>query len=295
MDKKSRIKYHTTVIMSSDKSNIINGQKLAATIKVQVRREIVNLKHQPNLAVILVGHDPASRLYVKLKEKACKQVGIQFHKYLIPAETPEEELIACLQHLNQDENIDAILIQLPLPENFDEDKIISLMNPDKDADGFHRENLRKLKMGRPRVSPGLPLGIMKLLESAGEKLTGKRALVLAHSQVFLEAMKKLLTNAGIEFATIIPEARDLANECRKSDIIISVVGQPRFITADMIKKGAIVIDVGTNRENGKIVGDVDFANVAPLCSHITPVPGGVGPMTVAMLLANTVELAKKRG
>lgn len=275
-------------------SKIIDGKLLAEQIQNDIYRQIKNKGLAPELAVILVGDDPASRLYVSLKKKAAQEVGIEFHEYLFNANTPQDKILECIDFLNKDKNIDAILVQLPLPKALDTDKIIQKINPAKDVDGFHPANIKKLLAGQTDFVPGLPLGIIKLLESTGENLAQKSALIIAKSKIFYEPLAKLLKDKNIIATIASPKDPDLKTKTLKADILITAIGQPFFVTADMIKKDAIVIDVGTNKVGDYTVGDVDYTAAFEVTSHITPVPGGVGPMTVAMLLYNTLKLAEKK-
>lgn len=272
---------------------IINGKKLAEDIKAELRSTILAEKLEPNLAVILVGDDPASHLYVKMKEAACKLVGITFHKYLLPEAATLEQVHHTIDWLNDDEEVDAILLQLPLPAHLSEDDLVKRIKPQKDVDGFTQENIQLLLADTPRLIPGLVLGVIKLLESTGEPLDSKQALVIAKSPIFTEPLKHVLKSKVATVAIIAPDDPELKAHAVQADIIITAIGQAKSITAEMIKPDAIVIDIGINKDEfGTTVGDVDFAAVLPLVSHITPVPGGVGPMTVAMLLYNTVVLAQ---
>lgn len=273
---------------------IIDGKAIAEAIKQDVRKEILDHNLNPNLAVILVGDDPASHLYVKMKETACHQVGITLHKYFMPANIPASELEATIDFLNQDETIDAILVQLPLPDQFDENDIISRIDPAKDVDGFHKENIQLLLDGQPRLIPGLVLAVLKLLEVTKEDLSDKKALIIANSPIFTVPMEAMLQPLCNQVTLTDARAGDVAQLCQESDIVITAVGQPHFITAAMVKQDAIIIDIGINKTtDSKTCGDVEFDNVITKVSHITPVPGGVGPMTVAMLLFNTVILAQQ--
>ena len=248
---------------------------------------------EPSRAIILVGEDPASHLYVRKKEEACLRVGIIFHKYLFEADVAEQSILDCINFLNQDETVDAILVQLPLPTKFDEDKIIKAIKPTKDVDGFHPANAALLMNDKPRLISGLILGVLKLLETTGEDIKGKKALIIAHSPVFTKPLKHLLEQRGAT-ATIISNSDQKLNELSQAaDILISAIGKPGYIKGSMVKQDAIIIDIGISKtKEGKTVGDVNFEEVEKIAGHITPVPGGVGPVTVAMLLHNTLELAK---
>ncbi len=272
-------------------TQIIDGKKIAAEIRAEIKKEIAELGIVPGLAVILVGADPASHLYVGLKEKAAAEVGIHFEKYLFFATEPEEKIIAKIQELNARPDIHGIIVQLPLPQGYDENKIIAAIDPKKDADGFHPENIKKLLAGESEIIPPVISGTLKLIESTGVELKNKKIAILANSEILAKPLEKILT--GNDIQTIITPAT-LTTEISDADIVISVLGRAKIITADAIKPGAILIDVGTTRlDDGTTVGDVDFASASEKASWITPVPGGVGPMTVAELLQNVLHLAKK--
>lgn len=276
-------------------AEIIDGKKLAEDIKLKIRQEIVDKKLTPHLAVILVGNDPASQIYVGLKKRACEQVGIEFHEYLITASCQTKDILETIEFLNNDKDVDAILVQLPLPKHLDTDEIIRNIKSTKDVDGFHPANIKKLLNNQTDFIPGLPLGIIKLLESTNENLANKQAVIIAKSEVFYQPLAKLLQNKKIKTEIINPQDKNLSTKTKQADILITAVGQPFFIKADMVKKDVIIIDIGTNKiDNKYIVGDVDYSDVFPKTRYITPVPGGVGPMTVAMLLYNTVQLAKQK-
>jgi len=270
--------------------NIIDGKKIAAEIRAEIKKEITELGITPGLAVILVGADPASHLYVGLKEKAAAEVGIHFEKYLFFATEPEEKIIAKIQELNARPDIHGIIVQLPLPQNYDENKIIAAIDLKKDADGFHPENIKKLLGGAQEIIPPVISGVLKLIESTGTELVNKKIAILVNSEILAKPLQKILE--GNDIATIIaPE--NITTQIADADIVISALGRAKFIIANAIKPGAILIDVGTTRmEDGKTVGDVDFESTAIKAGWITPVPGGVGPMTVAILLQNVLKLAK---
>ncbi len=273
---------------------LIDGKALAEEIKLEVRKEIIEGKLHPNLAVILVGNDPASELYIKMKEAACKMVGIEFHKYLLPETADQAEVLQTIDFLNRDETINAILLQLPLPKQLDENEIISRIDPAKDVDGFHPANIEKLLSGHPRLIPGLALGVLKLLEKTGEPLQDKSAVVIGWNPVFTRPMGYLLSKVAREVITVKPDDDRIVEVCRQADIIITAAGVLNFITSPMIKDGAIIIDIGINKTpDNKTAGDVDLSAAQEHASYITPVPGGVGPVTVAMLLFNTLVLVKK--
>lgn len=274
-------------------AKIIDGKQIADHIKIRVRKEVVDLNIAPGLAVFLIGDDEASHTYVKLKEKACKEIGIQFHKYLMAANTPAKEVAAAIDFINKDDMVDAVLMQLPLPEGFDESEIINQIDPSKDVDGFHPQTLQQYLEGKSDFIPGLSMGIIRLIESTNENLHGKRALIIANSDVFSAPLRKLLGEHGMSVQTISPDAADLTAQGQEADVLIVAVGRPGFITEDKIKSGAIIIDVGTTKIEGELKGDVDFDSVKDKAGYLTPVPGGVGPVTVAMLLENTLKLAKR--
>ena len=277
--------------------HLIDGKKIAANIITQVTKLIVEKALEPHLAVVLVGNDPASEVYVKLKEKACRKAGIVFHKYLIDEHESEEKILETITFLNKDPEIDAILIQLPLPKKFNQQRVIDAMDYRKDVDGFHPKNIEQYLAGMPqKILPGLSLAIWNLIESTGkENYGGKQALIIGKSDAFTEPTKKLLEDQTIHADIAHPNDPALSKKTREAHIIVTAIGKPNSITADMVSDGSIIIDVGINKlPDGTIVGDVDFKNVAPKTSYITPVPGGVGPMTVAMLLYNTTILARER-
>ncbi len=273
---------------------IIDGKALAAEIQQNLVVDIKSNNLNPGLAVILIGSDPASRLYVNLKKKACEKIGIEFHEYLMPDNITESQVLETIEFLNKDELTDAILVQLPLPKHLNTDIIIQAIDPQKDVDGFHPENIKKLIAGTSDFIPGLALGIWKLIESTQENLNNKSAVIVAKSDVFFQPLTKVLADQNIQAQLVDPKNPELKKYTSNADILIVAIGQAFFIKEDMVKDQAIVIDVGTNKiDNNHIVGDVDYTAVFEKVSHITPVPGGVGPMTVAMLLYNTVQLHKK--
>lgn len=273
-------------------AQIIDGKKIAAEIRAKIKNEIAKLKITPGLAVILVGADPASHLYVGLKEKASAEVGVHFEKYLFFSAEPEEKIIKKIQDLNSNPDIHGILVQLPLPPHFNENKIITTIDPQKDADGFHPANIEKLLRDEPTIVPPVISGILKLMEATGEEIINKKIAILANSEIFIKPLQKILEKDNQVAYAIAPE--NVASITHNADVVITALGRPKFLTGEMIKDGTIVIDVGTTRlEDGTLVGDVDFESASQKASWITPVPGGVGPMTVVMLLQNVLELAKK--
>lgn len=275
---------------------LIDGKKLAETITAEVTQHIVDDGVSPQLAVILVGDDPASHLYVKLKKEAAARAGIELHTYLLAGDVPEAEVLATIDFLNKDADVDAMLIQLPLPKKFDTQKILDAMDYRKDVDGFHAKNIKRLLAGKEQhIMPGLALAIWTLIASTtAENYLNKTALIISKSDEFAIPLQIILERQTITATIAKPSDPHLKKLAAAADILISAIGKPCSITADMVKQGGIVIDVGISKEKGKTVGDVDFANVAPKTSFITPVPGGVGPMTVAMLLYNTWLLSKER-
>lgn len=272
-------------------AKILDGKKIAEHIKKEVRKLIVDENIRPGLSVLLVGEDPASKLYVSLKEKACKQVGIDFHKYIIDDDMTQQNLVDAVKFLNQDVGTDAILVQLPLPAPYDADDVIDTIAPHKDVDGYHKDTLKNYVAGKSPITPVLTAAIEKLLEETKEELSGKTALIISNSEIFSEPVKAMLKNKGVEGSWASPDDKDLVELSSRADILIVAVGRSSFITADMVKEKAIVIDIGTNRKEQGVDGDVDFEEVIKKAGWITPVPGGVGPVTVAMLLKNTVTLA----
>lgn len=279
--------------MTSAPAKIIDGRALARQIRHEVKAQIIKLKLHPGLAVILVGENPASRLYVALKQKAAHEAGIIFSLYKFSATAPEAEILETINWLNADKEINAIIVQLPLPAHLDEQKIISAISPAKDVDGFHPENRKKLLANEVGIIPGLDLGILQLIQSTGQDMTGKQALIIARSPEFTSTLSHLLNQFSITNTIISPDNNTWPASVPGADIVITAIGAPRVITGDMLKPGAIVIDVGTNHiDANTVVGDVDWDSCAKVASWITPVPGGIGPMTVAMLLKNTVALTR---
>lgn len=250
----------------------------------------------PHLVVILVGEDPASQSYVKGKGKACEVVGIKNTTILRPATVSEEELLGLIAELNADSSVDGILVQLPLPKHISEDKVIAAISKEKDVDGFHPLNVAALWQKQPCTVACTPKGIIKLLKEAGVEIAGKRAVVIGRSNIVGLPVSKLLLDENATVTVCHSRTKDLAKVCREAEILVVAIGKARFVTADMVAPGAVVIDVGVNRdpETGKLVGDVDYDAVEPLASVITPVPGGVGPMTICCLMENTIECFLKR-
>lgn len=271
----------------------IDGKALAAKVKDRVRTSASTLQRQPGLAVILVGENPASKVYVAGKEKDCAECGIRSFPHKLPAETTQEELMALIQTLNNDPLVDGILCQLPLPEHLSEDAVINAIRPDKDVDCFHPFNVGRLVIGAPVFLPCTPAGVMEMLKEYQISVRGKRCVVLGRSNIVGKPMAMLLTQADGTVTACHSRTEQLSAITREADILVSAIGKTDFVTADMVKEGAVVIDVAMNRNaSGKLCGDVDFASVAPKAAYITPVPGGVGPMTRAMLMQNILTAAQ---
>jgi methylenetetrahydrofolate dehydrogenase (NADP+)/methenyltetrahydrofolate cyclohydrolase len=278
---------------------LIDGKKLAKKIREEIAKDVEELTTKsditPGLAVILVGDDPASHAYVKMKEKACKEVGFYSIVHKMPDSISQEEIVETIEMMNKNPRIDGILVQLPLPEHIDTTKILEVVDPSKDVDGFHPYNVGKLNTKLDSFVPCTPLGVMRMFEEYKIELKGKDVCVVGASNIVGKPMSALVLNADATVTITHIFTKDLASHTKKADIVIVGVGVPKLIKADMVKEGAVVIDIGINRlDDGSLVGDVDFEAVAPKCSFITPVPGGVGPMTIAMLLENTIKSAKAR-
>ncbi len=276
---------------------LLDGKSLAKEIRNSIKEEVETLKRRgiiPGLAFILVGDNPASQVYVNMKTKACEEVGIYSINHRMPKEINERELIDVIKMLNENPMVHGILVQLPLPDHINEEKIIEAIDYKKDVDGFHPYNMGRLARGNPLFSSCTPLGIMKLLEEYSLDVKGKDVVIVGAGNITGKPLALMLTNAGATVQICHIYTQNLKEKTMRADILISAVGKPGLISEDMVKKGAIVIDVGISRVNGKVVGDVDFANVSKKASHITPVPGGVGPMTIAMLLYNTLQSVKLR-
>ncbi|HDX1192377.1 TPA: bifunctional methylenetetrahydrofolate dehydrogenase/methenyltetrahydrofolate cyclohydrolase FolD [Pasteurella multocida] len=274
-------------------AQVISGTELSKTIKSQVAQKIEIYtqqgKRSPGLAVILVGADPASQVYVGSKRKSCAEIGIQSKSYDLPETTQESELLALIDELNADTRVDGILVQLPLPKHIDSTKVIERITPEKDVDGFHPYNVGRLCQRIPILRACTPYGVMKLLETTGIDLHGKHAVIVGASNIVGRPMALELLLAGCTVTVTHRFTKDLAHHVRQADILVVAVGKPKFIPGDWIKAGAIVIDVGINRQEGKLVGDVEYDVALEKAGYITPVPGGVGPMTVAMLMFNTLS------
>ena len=274
----------------------IDGKAVAASVRAQVAEEAAALKERgicPGLAVVIVGDDPASRTYVNNKKKACAETGVYSEEYALPASTTQEELMALVEKLNRKEEIHGILVQSPLPKGLDEKAVIEAINPAKDVDAFHPENVGRIMIGNFHFLPCTPAGVIELIRSQGIEIAGKNCVVVGRSNIVGKPMAMLLLHNNGTVTICHSRTRNLKEICASADILVAAVGKPKFITEDMVKPGAVVIDVGMDRdENGKLCGDVDFAHVEPKAGYITPVPGGVGPMTIAMLLKNTITAAK---
>lgn len=274
---------------------IIDGKQISATLKESIREQVAGFPEKygrvPHLVVVRVGEDPASVVYVRNKAKACEACGIENTTIVLPEETAEEALLQKVRELNADDTVDGILVQLPLPKHISEAKVIEAIAREKDVDGFHPGNVAGLWQKTPHMSPCTPAGIMKLLEAAGVDPKGKRAVVIGRSNIVGLPVAKMLLDANATVTICHTRTVDMPSVTREADILVVAAGRAKMVTADMVKDGAVVIDVGMDRdpETGKLCGDVDFDAVAPKCSAITPVPGGVGPMTIACLMENTVQ------
>ena len=269
------------------------GQKLRAGFKERVDL-LAAQGRRPGLAVLLIGEDPASQVYVRNKVNACAQAGIHSEKFSFPADVAPQVVLDKIAELNADDRINGILVQLPLPRQFDADAVLEAIAPQKDVDGFRSENVGALMQGQPCFIPCTPYGAMKFFEDAGISLRGKEAVVVGRSNIVGKPMAMLLMHAGATVTVCHSQTKDLKAHCRRADILVAAIGKPKMITGDMVKPGAVVIDVGINRlPDGKLCGDVDFDGVKEVAGAITPVPGGVGPMTITMLLANTLEAAER--
>ena len=277
-------------------ANIIDGKAVSQQVKDEIRAEIERDKLSIGLAVVIVGNNQASRVYVNNKKKACEVCGIKSYEYALPEETTEEQLLELVDTLNDDKNINGILVQLPLPKQIDEEKIIERISPLKDVDAFHATNVGKIMIGNYAFLPCTPAGVMELIHSTGTEISGKECVVIGRSNIVGKPMAMLLLHENATVTICHSRTKDLAEVCRRADILVSAVGKADFVTADMVKEGAVVIDVGMNRNaEGKLCGDVKYDEVEPKASYITPVPGGVGPMTIAMLMKNTLMAKKLQG
>lgn len=281
--------------MRGNMAQIIDGKAISAQIKDELKQKVSDIKAQGKeitLAVIQVGTDPASTVYVGNKKKACEYIGIRSLAYELPEETTEQDLLALIDGLNQRTDVNGILVQLPLPAHIDEDKVIRSIAPEKDVDGFHPQSVGALCIGEKGFVSCTPAGIIQLLKRSGIEITGKECVVVGRSNIVGKPMALLLLRENGTVTVAHSKTKDLASVTKRADILVAAIGKPKFFTREYIKEGAVVIDVGIHRmENKKLCGDVDYDDVAPVCSAITPVPGGVGPMTIAMLMSNCVESA----
>ncbi len=276
-------------------AKIIDGKAVSAAVKEQVRDEIARDGIKAGLAVVIVGNDPASRVYVNNKKKACEFCGIQSFEYALPEETTMEQLLELIDTLNGDENVNGILVQLPLPKQLDEKEVIARISPEKDVDAFHEQNVGKIMIGNYSFLPCTPSGCMDLIHSTGVEISGKECVVIGRSNIVGKPMAMLLLHENGTVTICHSRTKNLAEVCSRADILVAAVGKPNFVTADMVKEGAVVIDVGINRlPDGKLCGDVKFDEVSEKVGWITPVPGGVGPMTIATLMKNTLTAAKQQ-
>ena len=277
---------------------ILDGKAVSLKVKESVKVRADELKKfgvEPTLAVVLVGEDKASQTYVRAKEKACNEYGIKSVAHRLSENTTQSELLALINVLNLDDSIHGILVQLPLPKHIDTNVVLAAIDPRKDVDGFHAVNVGKLVSGLDGFVPCTPLGVMEILKEYGIDVAGLNAVVIGRSNIVGKPMANLLLNASATVTVTHSKTKNLKEICKNADLIVAAIGKPFFLKADMVKDGAVVVDVGINRlDNGRLVGDVDFDEVAPKCSYITPVPGGVGPMTIAMLLNNTILAAQAK-
>jgi methylenetetrahydrofolate dehydrogenase (NADP+)/methenyltetrahydrofolate cyclohydrolase len=278
--------------------NVIDGKAVAAEVRERARLGVEELiasgGPKPGLATVLVGDDPASKIYVRNKGEACRQAGMTSFNHELPADTPQEDLADLIAILNDDDEVHGILVQLPLPPQIEPDEIIALIDPAKDVDGLTPINMGLLTLGRPNMVPATPQGVMELLRVSGTELRGAEAVVIGRSILVGKPVAALLLAKDATVTHCHSRTRDLAEECRRADVIVAAVGVPKLVNGDMVKDGVTVIDVGVNRTDDGLVGDVDFESVAPKARAITPVPGGVGPMTIAMLIQNTLEAARRQ-
>ena len=277
-------------------AKLISGKEVSAKVREEVKAQCEQLKARgihPGLAVIIVGDAPASRVYVNNKKKACAEVGFISEEYALPQQTTQEELLSLINELNNNPKINGILCQLPLPSHLDEKAVINAISPEKDVDAFHPSNVGKIMIGDYHFLPCTPAGVMEMIKSEGIEVKGKNCVVIGRSNIVGKPMAMLLLHEHGTVTICHSRTKNLKEVCAAADILVAAVGKAKFVTADMVKPGAVVLDVGINRlENGKLCGDVDFDSVEPKASYITPVPGGVGPMTIAMLMKNTLMAAK---
>lgn len=279
-------------------ANIINGKEIASAIKLVIAEELKKIKtdtgREAGLAVVLVGNDPASIVYVRNKKKACQEVGIRSSEYRLPKETSQDALLKLIASLNKNPEIHGILVQLPLPHHIQTDKIIEAINPDKDVDGFHPVNVGKLVANTASLISCTPLGVITLLDKSGIPIEGRRVVIVGRSNIVGKPAALLFLHRNATVTICHSRTKNLSDYTLRADILVAAIGKPAFVKADMIKKGAVVIDVGINRDEAGLIGDVDFPSVKEKVSYITPVPGGVGPMTIAMLMKNTLTAFKQQ-
>ena len=279
-------------------AKIIDGKLISAQIREEIAEKVKEYNSKtgklPGLAVVIVGENPASQVYVRNKKKACEQVGFNSWVYEMPESTTQDELNALIDKLNEDGAVHGILVQLPLPKHLDEEQVILRIKPEKDVDAFHPYNVGRITIGNPKFLPCTPAGIMELLHRSNIEISGKECVVIGRSNIVGKPMALLLLSENGTVTVCHSKTHDLKDVCKRADILVVAIGKADFVTADMVKEGAVVIDVGMNRNaEGKLTGDVDFASVSEVASHITPVPGGVGPMTITMLLQNTLRAAEE--
>jgi len=275
-------------------AQLIDGKAVAKVLEGEVAARIAGLPFRPGLVAVRVGNDPASEVYVRNKARKARELGLEGTELVFPESMSEDELLAEVARLNADDGVDGILVQLPLPKQIEAKKVIDAIDPAKDVDGFHPINVGLLHLGRPALVPCTPWGVIRLIESTGQPIEGKRAVVIGRSDIVGKPVAALLLNRNATVTVCHSRTRDLAAVARQADILVAAIGKARFVTAEMIRPGAIVIDVGINRVDGKLTGDVDFDAAREVAGWITPVPGGVGPMTIAVLMSNTVEAAARR-
>jgi methylenetetrahydrofolate dehydrogenase (NADP+)/methenyltetrahydrofolate cyclohydrolase len=273
-------------------TRIIDGKKIAEDIYTELKEEVKNLEDKPGLAVVLVGDDPASLVYVRNKERICKRLGLNYRLMRFPQSADKNEILSTIESLNSDKEINGIIVQIPLPEHLDPFEVVSAIDPLKDVDGLHPDNLGRLLSGKPRIIPCTPLGVIELLKRENIDIRGKNAVIVGRSNLVGKPLFHLLLSLDATVTVCHSKTRDLKEETSRADILVCAVGVPKLISADMVKEGATVIDVGINRIGDRLVGDVDFENIMGIASAITPVPGGVGPMTVAMLMKNVITAYK---
>lgn len=278
---------------------VVSGKDLAAELREEIKQKVAQMKQEmgktPGLAVILVGEDPASQIYVRNKEKACEEVGMYSEVQRLPEQTTQEELLQLVREYNQNENIHGILVQLPLPKHIDEDEVLKAISPKKDVDGFHVENAGSLFTGLPGFVACTPKGCIKLIKKTGIDIAGKNAVVVGRSNIVGKPVAMLLLGENATVTICHSKTKNLPEICRNADILVAAIGRPEMITGEYIKPGAVVIDVGTSRVDGKLKGDVKFDEAKEIAGYITPVPGGVGPMTITMLIENTLEACQMYG